>query len=309
MENMGIMDRLPEDKNYITISCKFNRIAVRRACLLLIGSPKYIFFMVNDNGKSAIIKPAIGNEKDAIRVTSSCYSRSSVFYFGGKVLIASIAAAMKWRRGSTYRVAGNLMENEMMFFDFSSGVESTNSAEDMEDIKDIKSEEDDTSYFWKDTGEEAIIQGTGNSARESLEPNDQSTGIMSFPMSQEYIIWVSSQMRKWGWSEEQIASWAEKVQTNENSEDNIYLSWRMGKVSQEEFLSHHKYFEQMDLAFELGRRVSMINRIRANMVSFTPHTIAVLYNERPNVCKEIMDTIRLHPKLSDLEIAERIHWN
>lgn len=328
---------MPEDTNYITISCVMNKITVRKKTLEELGDPKYISFMMRDDGRAAMIKATTQGDDEAIAVSSTIESKGMML-FGGKVLVGMIREKMGWDKKFAYRIPARKKEDNMFLFEFENAVPST-TTKNWEALLEIDREEEDTTYFWKDTGEELFKAGDAdkgadqeeqkelqredkvseeNSETASADETDMDAGSMSdcglemdtgyFAGNIDTMQWAFMQMQEWGWKKERMEYWSEEMSANTKEAAAQFIAWRNGNMSQENFLARHRELEQMDFAFEMGRRVSIIRRIRANLKAFSPTMMAIIYDERADTCEEILGILKRYPQMSDFDIAVRVGW-
>lgn len=334
---------MPEDTNYITISCVMNKITVRKKTLEELGDPKYFSFMMRDDGRAAMIKATTQGDDEAIAVSGTIESKG-VMLFGGKVLVGMIREKMGWDKKFAYRIPAQKKENNMFLFEFENAVPST-TTKNWGALLEIDEEEEETTYFWKDTGEElfkdgdvgqeTVREGQEDQSEQLKEPEDgkavkvneviasgaetdMDAGCMAygglemdtgyFAENMDAMQWAFMQMQAWGWKKERMEYWSEEMSANTKEAGAQFIAWRNGNMNQENFLARHRELEQMDFAFELGRRVGIIRRIRANLKAFNPTMMAIIYDERADVCEEILSILKRHPQMSDFDIAVRVEW-
>lgn len=99
------------NETFISFYLKANRIHVFVDALRGIGSPKYIGFMLKENGQSLAMLPYDKKDFHSHRVPSSVYNGGKRMDVSSMKLCTMLADMYNWEQERSYRVPGDIIPN------------------------------------------------------------------------------------------------------------------------------------------------------------------------------------------------------
>lgn len=96
----------------ISFYLKTNRIHIFVDALRGIGSPKYISFMISDDGSKLIMKPYDKKDFHSHRVSTNVYNGLKRLELSSLPLCNILSQMFGWGENETYRVPGKIMTQQ-----------------------------------------------------------------------------------------------------------------------------------------------------------------------------------------------------
>lgn len=97
----------------ILIDLKKDRIRIYKRTLHVIGSPKYIFLLVNPDNRTIIVLRSDQDDQRAFHLPQSCFNSKQSVELHSKALIQSLRNMCDdWIDDYSYRIYGTVIENE-----------------------------------------------------------------------------------------------------------------------------------------------------------------------------------------------------
>lgn len=104
----------------ISFYLKLNRIHIFVEALRRIGSPQYICFLVEENGKSMVMKPYPKKDFISLAVPRDVYNSVDSMEVSSIRLCTLLSQINSWNPEKSYRVPGKIYSDQkMILFDFS----------------------------------------------------------------------------------------------------------------------------------------------------------------------------------------------
>lgn len=98
-------------------------IHIFRDAIRAIGTPGYIRFWLESNGKAMLLEPYDRKTFTSFRVPENLYSENGCMRISSKRFCDLLAARLCWRADCSYKIFGQLFEKQrILVFDFSSAV-------------------------------------------------------------------------------------------------------------------------------------------------------------------------------------------
>ena len=103
---------------YISFYLRNNRIHVFVDALRGIGSPKYVCFMIADDGKTLILAPYKRKDFHSHRVPKDVYHGIGGFNLASMPLCQILKVEFGWDSSKSYRIPGRIVEEKkIVIFD------------------------------------------------------------------------------------------------------------------------------------------------------------------------------------------------
>ncbi len=103
---------------YISFYLRANRAHIFVEALRGIGEPKYICFLIDENGERLVLVPYPKKDFHSHRVSSSVYDGSRSMEVCSLKLCRILAARYKWNLNRSYRVPGCIVpKQKIVVFD------------------------------------------------------------------------------------------------------------------------------------------------------------------------------------------------
>ncbi len=98
-------------------------IHIFRDAIRAIGTPEYVRFRVERNGRTMLLEPYDRKTFTSFHVPENLYSENGCMGISSKRFCDLLAAKLCWRTDCSYKVFGKLFEKQrIIVFDFSSAV-------------------------------------------------------------------------------------------------------------------------------------------------------------------------------------------
>ena len=95
---------------YISFYLRANRVHIFVDALRKIGHPKYICFMIEENGKTLVLAPYPKKDFYSHRVPPAVYNGSKSMEVSSLRLCRILADLYKWNLDASYRVPGTIIQ-------------------------------------------------------------------------------------------------------------------------------------------------------------------------------------------------------
>ena len=100
------------DETYVSFYLRRNRIRVFRQVIAAIGDPKFIRFMIKEDGSSLILLPYNEKTLQSLRVPETAnYDRWNM-EISSKPLCLLLAHRLGWELSRSYRIPGKVYEQQ-----------------------------------------------------------------------------------------------------------------------------------------------------------------------------------------------------
>ena len=100
------------DETYVSFYLRRNRIRVFRQVIAAIGDPRFIRFMIKEDGSSLILLPYNKKTFQSLRVPETVnYGRWSM-EISSKPLCLLLARCLGWELSRSYRIPGKVYEQQ-----------------------------------------------------------------------------------------------------------------------------------------------------------------------------------------------------
>ena len=109
---------------YISFYLRNNRIHIFVDALRGIGSPKYVCFLIADDGQTLILSPYKKKDFHSHRVPQDVYHGIRGFELASLPLCQILTVEFGWDSSKSYRIPGRLVEDKkIVLFDLSRATE------------------------------------------------------------------------------------------------------------------------------------------------------------------------------------------